>query len=482
MSNNRSAASTKSRNPIRDEIAHPVIDSDGHMIESMPTFLAALDEVGGPGTVDRFRVEVMSNPMGSFGNKEKGEGRGGFWSFPNDARDLATAQIPSVMHDRLDDMGFDFAVVFPSLGIPLLSIADPEIRVLAVRAENLMNSILFAPFADRMTPAACIPMGTPEEAIEEARNAKRLGLKLGVMTAGFARPLPAYAEAFPAACFVDRFGLDSEYDYDPFWNTLLELEMPICAHIGAAMRYLPSGRNSPSNFVFNHVGAHAFAMGELSRSLLLGGVLHRIPELTVGLLEGGVSWACDMVPSMEDHFEKRSIDAMLRNLDPAGVNESAFEEFVSTADLSAYQRFGVESVRPQLGNFATAASLGAEDWSQKDYERMDEWKQSGIRAHGDATEALSRAFFFGCEGDDRTLARAFEDRRRGRAYLKPIYGSDIGHYDVPDMGDVLQEAYELVEEGLIEPSDFEEFVYRNPVEFWTRHAPDFFSETVIAAP
>jgi len=473
-------ASEKTKNPVRDEVTHPVIDSDGHMIESMPTFLAALDEVGGPGAVDRFRGEVKTNPMGSFGDKEKGEGRGGFWAFPNNARDLATAMVPSVMHERLEELGFDFAVVFPSLGIPLLSITNPEIRVLAARAENLMNSVLFEPYRQRMTPAACLPMGSPDEAIEEARYAKSLGLKLGVMTAGFARPIPAYADAFPAACVVDRFGLDSSYDYDPFWKALLELEMPICAHIGAAMRYMPSGRQSPTNFVFNHVGAHAFAMGELSRSLLMGGVLDRVPDLTVGLLEGGVSWACDMIPSVEDHFAKRSIDALLRNLDPSGLDEEAFREQMASADLASYKRFGVEEVLPQRGNFATSAALGAEDWSQKDIDRIDEWKQSGIRSRNDATRAFSRAFFFGCEGDDRTLARAFEDRRRGRAYLKPIYGSDIGHYDVPDMGEVLHEAFELVEEGLIEAGDFEDFVYKNPVEFWTRHAPNFFSGTAIS--
>jgi hypothetical protein len=107
---------------------------------------------------------------------------------------------------------------------------------------------------------------------------------------------------------------------------------------------------------------------------------------------------------------------------------------------------------------------------------------SGIGAKGEATKAFSKAFFFGCEGDDRTLARTFDDRRKGYEYLKPIYGSDIGHYDVPSMKEVLSEAFELVEDGLIEPNDFEDFVYNNPVEFWTRHAPTFFSGTIIEEP
>jgi hypothetical protein len=478
----RAASGSKAQNSVREQLTHPVIDSDGHMIESMPTFFGALDEVGGPRAVDKFREMMRSHPVGSFGDKEKGEARGGFWGFPSDARDVATAMVPSILCDRLDELGFDFAVVLPSLGIPLMTIPDPEVRVLAVRAENLMNSVLFEPYRRRMTPAACIPMGSPDEAIEELRYAKGLGLKTGVIPAGFARPIPAHVDAFPAASFIDHYGLDSAYDYDPFWKALLEAEMPITSHIGVTLRYLPSGRQSPSNFCFNHIGAHAFAMAELSRSLLMGGVLQRVPNLTIGLLEGGVSWACDMVPSVEDHWKKRGLDALLRNLDPSKLDEAVFQEQLADANLACHKRFGVDQIIPQRGNFTTSTSLGTESWSQYDNDQLDEWKLSGIGAKGEATKAFSKAFFFGCEGDDRTLARTFDDRRKGYEYLKPIYGSDIGHYDVPSMKEVLSEAFELVEDGLIEPNDFEDFVYNNPVEFWTRHAPTFFSGTIIEEP
>ena len=55
-------------------------------------------------------------------------------------------------------------------------------------------------------------------------------------------------------------------------------------------------------------------------------------------------------------------------------------------------------------------------------------------------------FFFGCEADDATISWAFADRVNPLgATLQPMLGSDIGHWDVPDMRDVLPEAYELVE-------------------------------------
>jgi NAD(P)-dependent dehydrogenase (short-subunit alcohol dehydrogenase family) len=43
-------------------------------------------------------------------------------------------------------------------------------------------------------------------------------------------------------------------------------------------------------------------------------------------------------------------------------------------------------------------------------------------------------FFFGCEADDRVNAWAFNRRANPLgARLNAIFGSDIGHFDVPDM-------------------------------------------------
>ena len=55
-------------------------------------------------------------------------------------------------------------------------------RRAAARAYNVVAAEYFRPFADRMTPAAIIPMHTPEEAIEELEFAvKQLGYKVGML-------------------------------------------------------------------------------------------------------------------------------------------------------------------------------------------------------------------------------------------------------------------------------------------------------------
>jgi hypothetical protein len=65
------------------------------------------------------------------------------------------------------------------------------------------------------------------------------------------------------------------------------------------------------------------------------------------------------------------------------------------------------------------------------------------------------------------------------ARLSAIFGSDMGHWDVPDTREVLAEAWELVEKDLFTPDDFRAFVYDNPRKLWENGCPDFFKGTAI---
>jgi hypothetical protein len=65
------------------------------------------------------------------------------------------------------------------------------------------------------------------------------------------------------------------------------------------------------------------------------------------------------------------------------------------------------------------------------------------------------------------------------ARLNAIFSSDVGHFDVPDMADVVPEAYELVEDGLVTETDFRDFMFANAVRFWGEVNPDFFRGTVV---
>ena len=63
--------------------------------------------------------------------------------------------------------------------------------------------------------------------------------------------------------------------------------------------------------------------------------------------------------------------------------------------------------------------------------------------------------------------------------LRPLLGSDISHFDVPDAKQVLGEAWELVEDGRIDEADFRDFSFANAVRLYGGMNPDFFAGTIL---
>ncbi len=89
-------------------------------------------------------------------------------------------------------------------------------------------------------------------------------------------------------------------------------------------------------------------------------------------------------------------------------------------------------------------------------------------------------FYFGCEAEDAMNAAAFNTRINPfGARLNAILGSDIGHFDVKDMNEVLEESWELVEHGVLSEDELRDLTFTNPVNLFAGMNPDFFKGTVV---
>ena len=117
------------------------------------------------------------------------------------------------------------------------------------------------------------------------------------------RPIMAIADKYPSrhhpdvarhANWLDTFGVDSEYNYDPFWAKAVELKIPLTTH-SAGMGW--TSRSSVTNYLYNHIGHFASASEALAKSLFFSGVTRRFPDLRVGFLEGGAAWGAPPDPS-----------------------------------------------------------------------------------------------------------------------------------------------------------------------------------------
>ncbi len=456
---------------VRERVDHPVIDGDGHWLEPVAIFLEYLEEEAGSKGVDVYRRRV--HERAKWYEVDAGERmrlrlpREAWWGEAGGTLDRATAMIPGLMYERLGDFGIDVALVYPTLGLVVQQLPN-EIRQSGCRALNRMNADMLAPYADRMIPVATVPVHSPQEGIEEAEFAVRQ-LKMRAMMIGgrVKREVPGD----PHRTYVDALGIDNDFDYDPFWAKCVELGVAVTDH-GGSLSW--PDRQSVTNYVFNHIGHHAHANHMGCRGILLGGVARRFPTLNFGFLEGGVGWACQLIVDLVEHFEKRNIRTLRDVLRPANVD---LEEFRRLYDKHAHSRM-VGKCEDVLTSFSCLTPLlDSDGLTDREHDAMDDFAQSGIESTEELLEMFRRNFYFGCESDDVMTALAF-DARLG-TMLKPVFSSDVGHFDVLDMSDVLHEAWELVEHGLITEPQFREFTFTNAAKLHTGGNPEFFKGTVV---
>jgi predicted TIM-barrel fold metal-dependent hydrolase len=476
---------------IRRQLDHPVVDSDGHYTEFMPVirdrFVELVGQLGGSALQARVadapdvRAYLLSftSPIGqafgasSWGRETPAERLDNWtpvpgWGPPHaHALDRATALLPQLRAERLEEIGIDFSVLYPSSGLIFPHIEDEELRRVTCRAFNIMNAETYGGVRDRMTPAALIPLHTPEEGIVELDHAiGELGLKVA-MFGSVARPIPSIdrerPDLYKSVFRIDSLGIDSLHDYDPFWARCAELKVPLVSHgTNAAVGW----RRSPSNYIFNQTGCFADAAEVLCRSLFLGGVTRRFPTLKFQFLECGAGWACTLYSELVHRWQKRNRHAIRKLVDEA---EASAPEFLRLLDErgDATMRGKLEtmehSIKMQLGT----------------REAPDDWAACEIETVADVEDLFVKRFYFGCEADDPSAVWAFDTRLNpGGVRLGALLGSDMGHWDVPDAAGILPEAWELVEDGHMSREDFRRFTFEHPAEFFGAN-PDFFAGTAV---
>src|SRR4029077_2660188 len=146
-----------------------------------------------------------------------------------------------------------------------------------------------------------------------------------------------------------------------------------------------------------------------------------------------------------------------RNLDPRQLREF-FDQYATDDRFKGRvdRIFDENNLWPnQPGKTAEDLVLRAADW--------DEFAAAHITSPDQIRDVFSRQFYFGCESDDPTVRWAFDEHSSMGVRFKPVFSSDISHFDVTDMTEVLEEAWELVEQDLIDEAAFRELTFTNPV-------------------
>lgn len=479
-----STSVTADARAVRQRLGHPVIDCDGHSLEITPVLLDFVGDVGGPAIQRRFealtavdpvrRQQIVSRPLAD--RRDAWVDKSHFWFYPaRNTYDRATAMLPSLLVERLDDIGFDFVVLYASDASFCLTIEEDDIRRASCRAVNLYHAELLQPHASRLCPVALIPMQTPEEALDELEVAvTQLGFKAVHLQQFAARPIPKLVREDTVLAGAvrrpDFFGLDSEYDYDPVWRRCCELGVAVSFHGAGTGGASVRPRGSVSNHVFNRVPGFSGVHERSAAALVLGGVTRRFPNLRFVFQEGGAEWACRLFRHLVGMWSKRN-QVAIEDLDPATIDVELM--------LQLLDRYG------DPRSIAARDRIAAAVQRERDMARpteIDDFRACSAAAAADFLQLFADPIYVGCEGDDPSYRAAFD-----RASLpfgvtvNAVFGSDIGHFDVTDMSAVLTEAWEAVKDGVITDAQFRDFVFENPARLHAGVNPRFFSGTAVEA-
>ena len=452
---------------IRARLDHPVVDADGHMIECTFAVLDFVRQVGGMEIANRYEDQLKLDPTGP-GRRAVWVGNSGPGSI-----DRATAMLPKLYRARLDEAGIDYGVVYGTLALSVLRVDDDELRPVVFRAMNMLYADMFKEVSDRLTPAALIPMSDPDEAVSELEFAvNELGLKAIVVNTMLQRPAPEVLAEAPHLAHLSLDltspGIDVGRVYDPVWAKCVELGVvPSCHN---AFRGRGSTHGSPSNYCFNSLNSFGHGSEFFCRSLIFGGVPHRFPDLKFCFLEGGAGWAAQLYNSLFEYWEKRKLDSLSRNLDPAKLD---IDLLVEMAKIYGDERLTPERIRAEPHQPGTTQLFVPP-------EELDDFAGTGINGGRDILRIFDKNFYFGSEADDRMTAVAFDTKlNHYGAKMNAVLGSDIGHWDVPDMTKVMVEAYELVDDGFMDEEAFRDFTYGNVVRMHAGMNPAFFKGTIV---
>ena len=164
---------------IRAGLGHPVVDADGHIIEYVPAIRDLIGDDAGGAVADRFTA--VSNSRGAPTRpRHRHQARQLAWPAraggacrPATPYDRATAMLPGLLYERLDELGIDVAVLYPTVGLTVMALDDDELRRAVARACNRYYAEAYGPYSDRLADGRGHPDLRPGRGHRRARPRHR---------------------------------------------------------------------------------------------------------------------------------------------------------------------------------------------------------------------------------------------------------------------------------------------------------------------
>ena len=189
--------------------------------------------------------------------------------------------------DVLDKAGMETTVLYPTIGLGVGFINDPDYAAAFCRAYNNYVSEEFCKVSPRLKAVALLPLQAPEASAKEMRRAVQdLGLAGGMLAA-------------------DGPYLLGKPQYDALYQVAQELDSPLAVHASGSLKGRGADEYLFERLVQAHCLSHTYGLMRQMTSMLFDGVPERFPDLKLAYLEAGCTWIPYWMDRMDEEYEIR---------------------------------------------------------------------------------------------------------------------------------------------------------------------------------
>ena len=179
------------------------------------------------------------------------------------------------------------AVLYPTAGLGIGWVREPDFAVALCRAYNNFLSHEFCAISPRLKGVALLPFQDVAEGVKELRRAvTELGM-VGAFAPAVGLRLPlGHPQFHPIYAEAERLG-----------------SMVACHATVRGAHYF--GADGFDKFIEVHTLSHPFAQMMQLTGMIFEGVPEKYPRLKIGFMEAGCSWVPYWMDRMDEEWEKR---------------------------------------------------------------------------------------------------------------------------------------------------------------------------------
>ena len=249
-------------------MTYEVIDADGHVTETWEQIARHLEE-------PYRRRPLLTSFFPQDGWDRRLLGTKGDWA--GDA---------SSWEKALDSGGMSVSVLYPTLGLNLQFVRDPEWAVVLARAYNTMLFKELTGQSKRLKAVALLPLQDPEAA------AQRVATRVRRARCGSEECSPPTARCWATSASIRSTRSPNVSAF------------PLGVHAAGSDAGFGGAEPFPK-FIQAHTCSHALAQMRQITSMMFDGIPVRFPELKLAFLEAGAGWVPYFLQRMDEEWEKR---------------------------------------------------------------------------------------------------------------------------------------------------------------------------------